>query len=323
MREITYREAIREALDEEMAKDRRVFLLGEDIGRYGGNFSVTKGLWEKYGDERVKDTPISEAGFTGMAVGAALLGMRPVVEIMFADFMALAMDQIVNQAAKIRYMTGGQVKVPLVIRTPLGGGRSSAAQHSQSPHAWFMHVPGLKIAIPATPYDAKGLLKRAIREDDPVLFFEHKFLYGIRGAVPEEEYEIPLGVAQVLKEGEDLTVVAISLMVQKVLSLAQEFSIQGIELEVIDVRTLRPLDKETIVESVKKTSRLLIVDEGPRTLNVATEIATLVTEEAFDYLDTPIKRVTGLDAPIPFSPPLEKFVLPDDADIREAMRSFF
>lgn len=323
MREITYREAIREALDEEMAKDRRVFLLGEDIGRYGGNFSVTKGLWEKYGDERVKDTPISEAGFTGMAVGAALLGMRPVVEIMFADFMALAMDQIVNQAAKIRYMTGGQVKVPLVIRTPLGGGRSSAAQHSQSPHAWFMHVPGLKIAIPATPYDAKGLLKRAIREDDPVLFFEHKFLYGIRGAVPEEEYEIPLGVAQVLKEGEDLTVVAISLMVQKVLSLAQEFSIQGIELEVIDVRTLRPLDKETIVESVKKTSRLLIVDEGPRTLNVATEIATLVTEEAFDYLDTPIKRVTGLDTPIPFSPPLEKFVLPDDADIREAMRSFF
>lgn len=284
MREITYREAIREALDEEMAKDRRVFLLGEDIGKYAGNFSVTKGLWEKYGDERVKDTPISEAGFTGMAVGAALLGMRPVVEIMFADFMALAMDQIVNQAAKIRYMTGGQVKVPLVIRTSLGGGRSSTAQHSQSPHAWFMHVPGLKIAIPATPYDAKGLLKRAIREDDPVLFFEHKFLYGIRGAVPEEEYEIPLGVAQVLKEGEDLTVVAISLMVQKVLSLAQEFSIQGIELEVIDVRTLRPLDKETIVESVKKTSRLLIVDEGPRTLNVATEIATLVMEEAFDYL---------------------------------------
>lgn len=321
MRKITYREALREALREEMQRDPTVFLLGEDIGRYwGGAFKVTEGLAEEFGDERVRDTPISESAIIGTAVGAAITGMHPVAEIMFGDLTALAMDQIANQAGKIHYMFGGQVKCPLVIRTPFGAGVNIAAHHSQSLEAWFMHVPGLHVAVPSTPYDAKGLLKTAIRGNNPVFFCEHKLLYPIEGEVPEEEYTIPFGVADIKREGADVTIVATLYMVHKALNAAEELEKEGINAEVVDPRTLTPLDKQAIISSLKKTGRLVIVSEDCKTAGVSAEIAAIVAEEAIDYLDAPIKRVVEPDTPIPFSPPLEQHVIPDEKAIIKAAR---
>jgi len=321
MRKVTYREALREALREEMRRDPTVFLLGEDIGRYwGGAFKVTEGLAEEFGDERVRDTPISESAIVGAAVGAAITGMRPVAEIMFGDLTALAMDQIANQAAKIHYMFGGQVKVPLVVRTPFGAGVNIAAHHSQSLEAWFIHVPGLYVAAPSTPYDAKGLLKKAIRGSNPVFFCEHKLLYPIEGEVPEEEYLIPFGVADIKREGADVTVVATLYMVHKALNAAEELGGEGISVEVVDPRTLTPLDKQVIINSVKKTGRMVIVSEDCKTAGVSAEIAAVVAEEAIDYLDAPIKRVAEPDTPIPFSPPLEQYVIPDEKAIIKAVK---
>lgn len=321
MRKITYRDALREALREEMAKDNSIFIIGEDVGRYWkGAFKVTKGLAEEFGDERVRDTPISESAIVGVAAGAAITGMRPVAEIMFGDLSTLAMDQIANQAAKLRYMFGGQTSVPMVIRMPFGAGVNIAAHHSQSLEAWFVHTPGLEIAMPSTPYDAKGLLKTAIRNDNPVMFFEHKLLYPIEGPVPEEEYTVPFGVADVKRDGEDVTLVATLYMVHKALAVAERLSKQGIDLEVIDPRTLFPLDKKTLINSVKKTGRIAIVTEDCKTGGVSAEIAAIVAEEALDYLDAPIKRVAEPDTPIPFSPPLEQFVLPDEERIIKAVK---
>jgi len=321
MRKITYKEALREALKEEMRRDPTVFLLGEDIGRFwGGAFKVTEGLAEEFGDERVRDTPISENAIIGTAVGAAITGMRPVAEIMFGDLTALAMDQIANQAAKIRYMFGGQINCPLVIRTPFGAGVNIASHHSQSLEAWFMHVPGLYVAVPSTPYDAKGLLKSAIRGDNPVFFCEHKLLYPIQGEVPEEEYTVTFGIADVKREGADVTVVATLYMVHKALKAAEMLEAEGISVEVVDPRTLTPLDKQTIIKSVKKTGRIIIVSEDCKTAGVSAEIAAVVAEEALDYLDAPIKRVAEPDTPIPFSPPLEQYVVPDEKAIIKAVK---
>ncbi len=319
MREITYAEAVAEALDEEMAHDPNVFVLGEDVGPYGGNFTTTKGLWEKYGEWRVKDTPISEAAIIGCALGAALTGLRPVAELMFSDFMPTAMDQIINQVAKIRYMSGGQAQVPLVIRAPIGGGRSSAAQHSQSLQATVAHIPGLKIALAATAYEAKGLLKTAIRDDNPVIIFEHKMEYKNRSLIPEKEYLIPFGKAAVKSIGKDITVVATCSMANLALRAAKSLFEEGIELEVIDPLTIVPLDIDTIIESVKKTGRAVIVDEGHYTCGVAAEIAQIITENAFDYLDAPIERVCTKQVPIPFSPPLENYVVPQLDDVKKAI----
>jgi len=313
MKELTYVEALNEALREEMMRDERVFLIGEDIGPYWeGAFKVTKGLAKQFGVERVRDTPISEACIVGAAVGAAMTGMRPVAEIMFGDLLTLAMDQIANQAAKIHYMFGGQLKVPLVIRSPFGAGKSIAAHHSQSLEAWFMHTPGLKVAVPSTAYDAKGLLKTAIRDDDPVMFFEHKLCYTTKSMIPEEEYLIPFGEADVKREGSDVTVFATFWMVHQALKAADKLSKKGIEIEIVDPRTLVPLDKETILDSVRKTGRLLIVEEDCKTCGIGAEIAAIVSEEAFDYLESPIKRIAEPDTPIPFSPVLENYVIPND-----------
>ena len=321
MKEVTVRDALREALREEMQRDNRVFLLGEDIGRYwGGAFGVTKGLADEIGDERVRDTPISESAIIGVGVGAAITGMRPVAEIMFGDLTALAMDQICNQAAKIRYMFGGQANVPLVIRTPFGAGVNIASHHSQSLEAWFMHTPGLYVAVPSTPYDAKGLLKTAIRGNDPVFFVEHKLLYPIKGMIPEEDYTVPFGVADVKREGNDVTIFATLIMVHKALAAAEKLNKEGISAEVVDPRTLTPLDKTAIVKSVKKTGRIVIVTEDCKTGGVSAEIAAVVAEEALDYLDAPIKRVAEPDTPIPFSPPLEQFVIPDEKSIIKAVK---
>ena len=321
MRKIAYREALREALREEMLRDKRVFLLGEDIGRYwGGAFKVTKGLAEEFGDERVRDTPISESAIIGVAIGAAITGMRPVAEIMFGDLTTLAMDQIANQAAKLRYMFGGQTSVPLVIRTPFGGGVNIAAHHSQCLEAWFMHVPGLYVAVPSTPYDAKGLLKTAIRGENPVIFCEHKLLYPVEGEVPEEDYTVPFGTAAVRREGTDVTIVATLYMVHKALEAAEKLENEGVSVEVVDPRTLVPLDKEAIIRSVKKTGRLVVVSEDCKTAGVTAEISAVAAEEALDYLDAPIKRVAAADTPIPFSPPLENFVIPDENRIIKAVK---
>jgi pyruvate dehydrogenase E1 component beta subunit len=317
-REITFRDAVREAIREEMRRDERVFLMGEDVGPAGGIFKVSLGLLEEFGAERIRNTPISEAGFTGLGVGAALTGMRPIVEVMFGDFITLAMDQIVNQAAKIRYMSGGQTKVSLTIRTTMGAGRSSAAQHSQSLYAWFCHVPGLKVVIPSTPYDAKGLLKTAIRDDNPVLVFEDKMMYGLSGGVPEEGYTIPFGQADIKRAGEDLTIVATSSMVHVALKAAEELEKEGISAEVVDPRTLVPLDKETLIESAKKTAHVIIVDEACRNYGITAELAATIAEGAFDYLDAPIKRVGATDVVIPFSHPLEFATIPTEQDVIKA-----
>ena len=317
VREITYAQAVAEAIDEEMARDDNVVLLGEDVGIIGGNFKATVGLRDKYGDWRVKDTPISESGIIGLGVGMAITGMRPIVEIMFSDFLALAMDQIANQAAKIRYMSGGQVKVPLTIRTAMGGGRSSASQHSQSLHAWVAHVPGLKVVLPSTAAELKGLLKSAIRDDNPVVFLEHKMEYNKKFPVPKGEYTIPLGKANVVREGDHLTIVATSNMVLRSLEAADALAEEGSQVEVIDLRTLVPMDKKTMIESVKKTGRLLIVDEGHLSFGAGAEIGMGIMEEVFYDLDFPMMRLGTADVPIPFSPALEFPIIPDTKKIYE------
>ncbi|MCL4478637.1 MAG: alpha-ketoacid dehydrogenase subunit beta [Deltaproteobacteria bacterium] len=315
---ITGKDAIREALIEEMKRDKNVFLLGEDLVQ--STFGVTEGLLEEFGKERVRNTPISENAIIGASIGAALTGMRPVAEIMFADFLMDAMDPIVNTMAKARFMTGGQAKVPMVIRTPSGAGLSAAAQHSQSPEAIFMHIPGIRIAVPSTPYDMKGLLKTAIRMDDPVLFFEHKMLYYEGGDVPEGEYTIPFGNADVKRQGRDVTIVAVLVMVKRALMAADTLAAQGIDVEVVDPRTLNPLDMETIINSVKKTKRLITVEEGVKTGGIGAEIAARVAEEALDYLDAPVKRLGAYDIPIPFSPLLEELMYPTEDSIVEAVK---
>lgn len=322
VREITYLEAVREALTQEMRRDPSVFLLGEDIGVYGGAFGVTRGMLEEFGSERVRDTPISEAAIAGAATGAALMGMRPVMEIMFMDFITIAMNQLVNQAAKIRFMFGGKASIPMVIRTPAGSGTGAAAQHCQSLEAWFINVPGIKVVAPATPYDAKGLLITAIRDNNPVLFMEHKLLYRTKGPVPEELYTIPLGQAAVRREGRDATILAYSVMVPRALEAAEQLSREGIELEVIDLRSLKPLDQATIVASVSKTGRVLIVHEAPRTGGFGGELAAVIAEsEAFDYLDAPIRRLAGRDIPIPYNRTLERAAVPQVEDILATARA--
>ena len=306
MRELTYSGALNEALRQCMDEDERVVVLGEDVGCYGGIFQVTKGLQEVFGPERVVDTPISEAGFVGASVGASLTGMRPVTEIMFIDFTTACMDMIVNQMAKMHYMFGGKGCVPMVLRINIGAGRGTAAQHSQSFHSLFMHIPGLHVAVPSTPYDAKGLLIEAIRSDNPVIFVEHKRLYNTKGMVPEEMYTIPFGKAEVKRTGIDVTVVATHDLVLKSLEAAEVAATKGIDVEVVDLRTLTPLDKDTILRSVKKTGRLVVADEDNKTCGVAAEISALVAEEAIFYLKAPILRNCSPDTPVPFSPPLEK-----------------
>ncbi|MHA1483849.1 MAG: alpha-ketoacid dehydrogenase subunit beta [Candidatus Thorarchaeota archaeon] len=321
MPEKTYRDALKEGLREEMLRDERVFLMGEDIGRnWGGAFKVTKGLAEEFGDDRVRDTPISENAIAGAALGAAITGMIPVAEIMFGDLITLAMDQVCNQAAKLRYMFGGQTSVPLVLRSVFGGGKNLASHHSQSLEAWFMHTPGLKIAVPSFAYDVKGLIKTAIRDPDPVMFFEHKLVYDRKEEVPDEEYLIPFGKARVHKEGDDVTIWATFLMVHKAIEAADELAKQGISAEVIDPRTLVPLDKKTLIDSVKKTGRLVLVTEETKTGATTAEIAAIVQEEAFDWLDAPIKRVNAPDTPVPFSPPLEQAFIPNKDRIISAVR---
>lgn len=316
MREITFSQAVNEALREEMQRDPMVVTLGEDIAAIGGNFGVTKGLLEEFGPKRVKDTPISEDAIVGLSLGAALVGVKPVAEIMFSTFLGCCMEELFNQVAAIRYMSGGQCSMPLVIRTTNSLGRSGAAQHSGRTEAWFVHTPGLKVVIPSTPYDAKGLLKTAVRDQNPVMFFEHALLYyGAKGPVPEEEYTISFGEADVKREGDDVTIVAYSMMVPKALEAAALLSEEGIEAEVIDPRTLVPLDIDTIIESVKKTQRLIVTSEECETAGVCAEIAFQVMNEAFDYLDAPIERVAAADVPVPFSPPLEQYIMPKVEDI--------
>lgn len=320
MREITYAQALNEALREEMERDPHVFVLGEDVGRHGGVFTVTKGLIDQFGSKRVRSTPISECAIVGAALGAAVVGCRPVAEIMYVDFMTIAMEMIVNQAAKIRYMFGGKAKVPMVVRTQGGGGRGNAAQHSQSLEAWFVHIPGLKVVMPATPYDAKGLLKSAIRDDNPVIFLENKNLYFRKGPVPEGEYTIPLGVADIKRPGRDVTLIATSRMVGEALEAAEVLAQSGIDVEVIDPRTVAPLDMGTIVDSVKKTNRAVIVHEACRTCGIGAEIGMRLMEEAFDYLDAPVKRVAAVDVPVPYNRILEDAALPNLEDIISGVR---
>jgi pyruvate dehydrogenase E1 component beta subunit len=320
-RELTFAQAVREALAEEMRQDATVCILGEDVAEAGTPFKVLSGLVEEFGKGRVLDTPISEAGFTGLAVGAAMAGLRPVVDIMFGDFITLTMDQMVNQAAKVHYMSGGKWRVPMVMRTTLGATRRSAAQHSQSLHAWFCHIPGLKVVLPSTPYDAKGLLKSAIRDNNPVVFFEDKMMYKLKGAVPSEEYTIPLGVADVKRAGEDITLIATSSMVQVALGAAALLEEAGISAEVVDPRTMWPLDEKTLVDSVKKTSRAIILDEGYERYGVTAELASVVATGAFYHLDAPVKRMGAMHIPIPFSPPLEDVTVPTEQSVFAAARA--
>lgn len=321
MREITYAQALNEALAEEMRKDARVVCLGEDIGFIGGNFGITKGLQAEFGRERVRDTPITEDAIVGLSLGAALAGLRPVPEIMFSTFLSSCMEQIQNQVAAIRYMSGGQCTLPLVIRTANSLGRSGAAQHSGRVEGWIMHTPGIKVAIPSTPYDAKGLLKTAIRDSNPVLFFEHAMAYySVKGPVPEEEYTVPFGVADVKRTGKDITVVAYAMMVKKALEAADILAKEGIEIEVIDPRTLVPLDMETIVNSVKKTHRVIVASEENETAGVCAEIGYRISRDAFDYLDMPVERVATADVPVPFSPTLEKYMMAKTEDIVAAAK---
>jgi pyruvate/2-oxoglutarate/acetoin dehydrogenase E1 component len=321
-KELSYQEAIREALREEMLRDESVFLLGEDIGKHGGAFGVTRTLFDQFGPQRVRNTPISENTIAGAAAGAALVGMRPVAEIMFIDFSGLAMDQICNQSAKLRLMTGGQCKVPMVIRMPQGGGagKSTAAQHSQSLEVWYAHIPGLKVVHPSTPYDAKGLLKAAIRDDNPVIFLEHKFLYSSRGLVPEADYVLPLSKCDIKREGTDVTVVASGYMVWHGMMAARMLADEGISVEVVDVRTISPLDEETIGASVRKTGRAVVVAEACRSYGPTGEWGMVVMEQAFDYLRAPIVRVTGRNSPVPFADSIEHGQWPDTNDVVDAIR---
>ncbi|MBI2758352.1 MAG: alpha-ketoacid dehydrogenase subunit beta [Chloroflexi bacterium] len=320
-RELTFAEAVREALAEEMRRDPNVFIMGEDVAEAGTPFKVLSGLVEEFGKERVMDTPISEPGFTGIGVGAAITGMRPVIDIMFGDFLTLTMDQIVNQAAKIHYMSGGKMKAPIVFRTTMGATRRSAAQHSQSLQAWVSHVPGLKVVMPSTPYDAKGLLKTAIRDDNPVVFIEDKMMFKTKGFVPAEEYTIPFGVADIKRRGEDITLVATSSMVQVALGAAEKLSQIGISAEVIDPRTTSPLDKQTFIDSTKRTSRAIVIDEGYEAYGVTAEIASVIADGAFYYLDAPVKRMGAMDVPIPFSPALEDLTVPTEETVFEIAKS--
>ncbi|RFB35583.1 alpha-ketoacid dehydrogenase subunit beta [Brevibacillus sp. VP] len=321
MREITYLEAVREAMSQEMRVNPDVFLMGEDIGIYGGAFGVSRGMIEEFGPERIRNTPISEAAIAGAAVGAAMTGMRPIMELQFSDFVTIAMDQLVNQAAKNRYMFGGKGKVPMVVRTPSGSGTGAAAQHTQSLEAWMAHIPGLKVVQPSTAYDVKGLLKAAIDDNNPVIFYEHKLLYKISGDVPEESYSIPLGVADVKREGTDVTIVATAIMVHKALEAAAELEKEGISVEVIDPRTLVPLDTDTIIRSVKKTGKLIVVHEAVKFGGFGGEIASMIAEsEAFDYLDAPIRRLGGKWIPMPYNPILEKAAIPQVPDIIQAVK---
>jgi len=319
MRKLTMAEALREALIEEMTRDPRVFLIGEDL-RSGVPFGITKGLAEQFGEDRVLDTPISEAAVIGASLGAAITGMRPVADMHFADFVTCAMDEVVNQIAKVRYMFGGQVDVPMVLRMPTGSVKGAAAHHSQSLEAWFVHIPGLRVVFPSTPADAKGLIKTCIRGLDPVLFFEHKRLYKMSGEVPEEEFLIPLGRADVKREGSDVTVIATGWMVHLALEAADRLSQDGISAEVVDPRCLAPLDKETVFSSVRKTNRVVIVEEAAKTGAFGAQVAAWIAEEVFDHLDAPVCRVAARDVPIPFSPPMEEHVLPQVGDIVAAIR---
>ena len=318
VRELTLSQAVNEALAEELRRDPSVFVIGEDVAEAGTPFKVLSGLVEEFGPGRIIDSPISEAGISGVGLGAAMTGMRPVVDIMFGDFMTLVMDQLVNQAAKIHYMSGGRLNAPLTIRTTLGATRRSAAQHSQSLHAWVAHVPGLKVALPATPYDAKGLLKAAIRDDDPVVVFEDKMMYATKGAVPDEDYVIPLGVAEVKRPGDDVTLIATSSMVYVALDAAELLAQADVSSEVVDPRTLVPLDRETLLASARKTGRVIVVDEGHRSFGASAELAALVAEEAFWHLDAPVARVAALDVPVPFSPVLEDETVPNAERVRDA-----
>jgi pyruvate dehydrogenase E1 component beta subunit len=321
MREITYLEAIREALRQEMQRDERVFIIGEDVGVYGGAFGVTLGLVDEFGEERVIDTPISELGIAGAITGAALTGMRPVGEIMFMDFTTLATEQLVNQAAKIRFMFGGKASVPFVLRTPAGSGMGAAAQHSQSLENWFVHVPGIKVVMPSTPYDAKGLLLASIRDDNPVIFVEGKLLYKTKGHVPEDDYIVPLSSAEVKREGTDLTIIATSIMVKRSLEASEQLAKEGIEVEIVDPRTLKPLDEETIVQSVKKTGKALVVHEACKTGGYGGEIVAVIAgSEAFDYLEAPVKRLAGRDIPVPYNRILEYNTVPQVENIIEASK---
>jgi pyruvate/2-oxoglutarate/acetoin dehydrogenase E1 component len=321
VRELTMAEAVREALSEEMRRDPTVFIMGEDVAEAGTPFKVLSGMVEEFGKSRVIDTPISEPGFTGIGVGAAMTGLRPVVDIMFGDFLTLVMDQLVNQAAKVHYMSGGAWKVPMVLRTTLGASRRSAAQHSQSLQAWLSHVPGLKVVLPSTPYDAKGLLKTAIRDDNPVIFFEDKMMFRLKGPVPVEDYTIPFGVADIKREGEDITIVATSSMVQVALGAATLLEEIGISAEVVDPRTTWPLDEKTLIESAKKTSRAIVVDEGYEKYGITAEIASVIATGAFYDLDAPVKRIGAMHVPIPFSPPLEDATIPTEKSVFEAARA--
>ena len=321
VRELTLAQAIREALAEELRRDATVYVMGEDVAEAGTPFKVLSGLVEEFGPQRIIDSPISEVGITGIGVGAAMTGMRPVVDIMFGDFIGLIMDQLANQAAKIHYMSGGKLKAPLVVRTTLGATRRSAAQHSQSLHAWVSHIPGLKVALPSTPYDAKGLLKTAIRDDNPVVIFEDKMMYTLKGPVPEDEYTIPFGVADIKRTGADITLVATSSMVQVALAAANDLEQLGISAEVIDPRTMVPLDKETLIASARKTSRAIVIDEGYESYGVTAEMAAVIAEGAFYDLDAPVRRLGAMDVPIPFSPVLEDQTVPTPTTVIELAKT--
>ena len=321
MRTITYKDAVREAMCEEMRRDKSVFLMGEDIGKYCGAFGVSKGMLDEFGPERIIETPISETAFMGAGVGAAITGMRPIVELMFSDFMAVCYDQIINQAAKMHFMFAGKVNVPMVIRTPSGGGTGAAAQHSQSLEQMYLHVPGLKVVVPSTPYDAKGLLKTAIRDNNPVVFLEQKRLYNTKGQVPAEDYTIPFGVADTKKEGKDVSIITYGRMVQMSLQVAEKLEKEGISVEVVDLRTLAPLDKEAVIATAKKTRRVVVVHEAVQFGGFGGEIvSTIVDSDAFFYLDAPVKRVGGLYCPVPFNPVLEAEAFPTPAKIEAAVR---
>ena len=320
-KEMTFGEAVKEAIAEELRRDPNVFLMGEDVGPAGTVFKVLTGLYDEFGPDRIIDTPIAEAGLVGLGVGAALTGMRPIVDVMFGDFITLAMDQIVNQAAKLCYMSGGQASVPITIRTTLGAGRSSAAQHSQSLHAWLAHIPGLKVVIPSTPADAKGLFKSAVRDNNPVVIYEDKMMYTLKGMVPtDEDFTIPLGQADIKREGDDVTFIATSSMVHVALEAAKHLAEQGISAEVVDPRTLVPLDTETLIQSVIKTTRAVIIDEGHRGYGITGELASVVYQGAFDYIDAPIVRLGAMDVPIPFSKPLEDATIPTVKDVVKAVQ---